>query len=322
VVTGGRTPASAVSPGPAESDHDSALVTTGVIGVGVLAVAFSAPLITAIAAPALAVAFWRNAFGAFAGAPFTLWSRREELRALLGPERRAFYLAVVAGLALALHFGLWIPSLRLTSVTASTALATTTPLWTVVMTRLMGDVVPRGVVLGVVVAITGVLVDTGVDAAGSEQALQGDLLALGGGAAGAGYVVAGAEVRRTVGTATYTLVAYSTCAVVLLAVCLASGTSLSGYSARTWVELGLLTLTAQLLGHSLLNRALRSAGATTVALSILLEVPGASLVAWMWLGQVPPVAVIPGAALVLAGIALVIRTQSTSRRAVAEAPSP
>jgi drug/metabolite transporter (DMT)-like permease len=322
VVSDGRTSGGLGPDGAATADHDSALVTTGVIGVGVLAVAFSAPLITAIAAPALAVAFWRNAFGALAGAPFTLVTRRAELRTLLGPQRRTLYLAVVAGLALSLHFGLWIPSLRLTSVTASTALATTTPLWTVVIARLMGQVVPRGVVLGVVIALTGVLVVTGVDANGSAQALQGDLLALGGGAAGAGYVVAGAEVRRTVGTATYTLVAYTTCAVVLLLVCLVSGSSLSGYSARTWVELALLTLTAQLLGHSLLNRALRSAGATTVALSILLEVPGASLVAWVWLGQVPPVAVVPGAALVLAGIAVVLRTQSTSRRAVAEAPSP
>ena len=109
---------------------------------------------------------------------------------------------------------------------------------------------------------------------------------------------------------------------VMLAACLLSGASLSGYSTRTWVELGLLTLSAQLLGHSLLNRALRSAGATTVALATLLEVPGASLVAWAWLGQVLPAAVVPGAVLVLAGLAVVIRTQSTSRRALAEAPTP
>lgn len=297
-------------------------MTTGVIGVGVLAVAFSAPLITAIAAPALAVAFWRNALGAAAGAPFTLVTRRQELAALFGPHRRTLALAVLAGLALALHFGLWIPSLRLTTVTASTSLVATTPLWTVVITRLQGRAVPRGVVVGVVLALVGVLVVTGVDASGSAAALRGDLLALGGGAAGAGYVVAGAEVRRTVGTASYTLIAYTTCALVMLAACLLSGASLSGYSARTWVELGLLTLSAQLLGHSLLNRALRSAGATTVALATLLEVPGASLVAWVWLGQVPPAAVVPGAVLVLAGLAVVIRTQSTSRRAVVEAPTP
>jgi len=105
-------------------------------------------------------------------------------------------------------------------------------------------------------------------------------------------------------------------------VCLLTGSSLSGYSARAWVELGLLTLLAQLLGHSLLNRALRSAGATTVALAILLEVPGASLVAWLWLGQVPPFAVVPGAALVLVGLAVVIRAQASSRRAVTESLSP
>jgi drug/metabolite transporter (DMT)-like permease len=307
---------------PAAGDHDSALLTTGVIGVGVLAVAFSAPLITAIAAPALAVAFWRNALGALAGAPFTLVARRQELAGLFGPQRRTLGLAVVAGLALALHFGLWIPSLRLTSVTASTALAATTPLWTVVLLRLLGLPVARGVVVGVVVALAGVVVVTGVDAGGSADALRGDLLALGGGVAGAGYVVAGARVRRTVGTASYTLIAYTTCSLVLLPVCLLSGSSLGGYSARTWIELALLTLSAQLLGHSLLNRALRSAGATTVALATLLEVPGASLVAWLWLGQVPPVAVVPGAALVLAGLAVVIRSQSASRRALAESLAP
>jgi drug/metabolite transporter (DMT)-like permease len=303
-------------------DRDSALVTTGTIGVGVVAVAFSAPLITAIAAPALAVAFWRNALGVVVGAPFTVATRRRELVGLFGPHRRTMLVAVVAGLALALHFGVWIPSLRLTTVTASTALVATTPLWTVLITRLQGRAVPRGVVLGVLLALVGVVVVTGVDASGSSRALQGDLLALAGGAAGAGYVVAGAEVRRTVGTASYTLIAYTTCAAVLLPVCLLSGSALTGYSTRTWVELGLLTLTAQLLGHTMLNRALRSAGATTVALATLLEVPGAALVAWVWLGQVPPVAVIPGAALVVAGLAVVIRSQAISRRAVAEAPTP
>jgi drug/metabolite transporter (DMT)-like permease len=321
-VSDGRTSAGDLSQRAGHGDHDSALLTTGVIGVGILAVAFSAPLITAIAAPALAVAFWRNAMGAAAGAPFTLVARRHELAGLAGPHRRTLALAMLAGLMLALHFGLWIPSLRLTSVTASTALATTTPLWTVAILRLQGHLVPRGVVAGVVVALAGVVVVTGVDASGSATALQGDLLALGGGVAGAGYVVVGAQVRRTVGTASYTLIAYTTCALALLPVCLLTGSSLSGYSARTWVELGLLTLLAQLLGHTLLNRALRSAGATTVSLAILLEVPGASLVAWLWLGQVPPAAVFPGAALVLVGLAVVIRAQSTSRRPVAEPLSP
>lgn len=301
-------------------DHDAPLLTAGLIATGVLAVSFSGPIGASSLAPALAIAFWRNALGAAAGAPFTLGRRRAELASLVRDQRRVLLTAVVAGAFLALHFGLWIPSLRLTSVTASTALVTTTPLFTVALTRLRGLPVPRGVLLGVLLALVGVVVITGVDATGSAEALRGDLMALGGGAAAAVYVGAGESVRRTVGTASYTLVAYTTCALVLLPVCLLTGTPLWGFSARSWVEIAVLTLTAQLLGHTLLNRALRSAGATTVSLAVLLEVPGAAVVAWVWLGQVPPLAVLPGAALVLAGLAVVVRTQAVgrSRRVVTE----
>lgn len=296
-----------------QDEHDPPLVTAGLIATGVLAVSFSGPIGAATLAPALAVAFWRNALGAAAGAPFTLVRRRAELRSLMHDQRRVFVTALLAGLFLAVHFGLWLPSLRLTSVTAATALVTTTPLWTLALTRLRGARVPRGVLTGVLVALVGVVVITGVDASASTRALRGDLLALAGGAAGAGYVAAGESVRRTVGTASYTLVAYTTCALALLPVCVLSGSALWGFSTRTWVEIAVLTLTAQLLGHSLLNRALRSAGATTVSLAVLLEVPGAALVAWAWLGQVPPLAVLPGAALVLAGLAVVVRTQTSAR---------
>ena len=294
-------------------DHDLPLLTAGLIATGVVAVSFSGPIGASSLAPALAIAFWRNALGAAAGAPFTVGRRRAELAALGRDQRRVLLTAVVAGAFLALHFGLWIPSLRLTTVTASTALVTTTPLFTVALMRLRGLPVPRGVLVGVLLALVGVVVITGVDATGSADALRGDLMALGGGAAAAGYVGAGESVRRTVGTASYTLIAYTTCALVLLPVCLVTGTPLWGFSARSWVEIAVLTLTAQLLGHTLLNRALRSAGATTVSLAVLLEVPGAAVVAWAWLGQVPPLAVLPGAALVLAGLAVVVRTQAAGR---------
>ena len=294
-------------------DHDPPLLTAGLIATGVVAVSFSGPIGASCLAPALAIAFWRNALGAAAGVPFTVGRRRAELAALVLEQRRVLLTAVAAGAFLALHFGLWIPSLRLTTVTASTALVTTTPLFTVALMRVRGLPVPRGVLAGVLLALVGVVIITGVDATGSADALRGDLMALAGGAAAAGYIGAGESVRRTVGTASYTLVAYTTCALVLLPVCLVSGTPLWGFSARSWVEIAVLTLTAQLLGHTLLNRALRSAGATTVSLAVLLEVPGATVVAWVWLGQVPPPAVLPGAALVLAGLAVVVRTQAAGR---------
>ena len=89
-------------------------------------------------------------------------------------------------------------------------------------------------------------------------------------------------------------------------VCLVAGVPVVGFDASTWALLLALTVLAQLLGHTLLNRAVGTVGPVVVALVILLEVPAATLIAAWWLGQVPPLAALPAAGLVLAGVALVV----------------
>jgi drug/metabolite transporter (DMT)-like permease len=211
---------------------------------------------------------------------------------------------------------LWIPSLRLTSVTASTALVTTTPLWVVLVQRLRGRPVSRRVVTGVLVAFLGVVLVTGVDATVSPTALLGDAMALAGGAAAAGYSLTAETARREMSTSSYSAVANSVCAAGTLVVCVVLGVELVGFSTVTWTEVAVVAVCSQIVGHALLNRAILRAGATTVTLAVLLETPTASLIAWLWLGDVPPVLVLPGAVLVLAGLAVVV----TSRRQPLEAP--
>ena len=305
-------------------DVDSPLVTALLITVAIAGISFAAPIVVAISVPSLAVAFWRNAFGALASAPYLATRGRHEWLGLFRGDRRPLMTAVAAGVALAVHFALWIPSLRMTTVAASTALVTTTPVWTVVLEKVRGRRVPGGVIAGVAVAMAGMLLITGVDAGRSGRALAGDVLALLGGMAAAVYVSAGESARRWMSTASYTFTAYSTCGLLLLAGCLVGRQRVlgHGYDARSWGLLLLLTLCAQLIGHTLLNRALAAAGATTVSLSILLETPGAALVAWVWLGQEPPVLIIPGAALVLAGIALVVWSRRVTNVTMTEPPPP
>ncbi|WP_442906058.1 DMT family transporter [Kitasatospora sp. NBC_00458] len=274
------------------------------LAVSVAGISLSAPLISATAAPALAIAFWRNVLSVGVLGPYALLRHRAELR---GISRRALLLAVAAGALLAVHFALWMPSLRMTSVASATALVTTTPLWTILLMRLLGVRAPRMVWLGMAVAFAGVLVLTGVDLSLSPRALAGDALALGAGLAAAGYVLLGAEVRRTVSTTAYTLVCYATTAVVLLAVCLAAGTPLSGWPAGAWWQIVLLMVTAQLLGHSLSNRVVRTLGPSVTSTAVLLETPGAALIAALWLGQWPPVAAYPAVVLILLGLVLVAR---------------
>lgn len=277
---------------------DAALLAIAVAGISL-----SAPLAAATAAPALAVAFWRNAMAVGALTPFALWRHRGELR---GMGRRAVLLSAGAGALLALHFGLWLPSLRMTSIASSTALVTTTPIWTALLLRLRGHRPPVVAWLGMGLAVLGVVILTGVDLTTSPRALLGDALALVGGMAAAGYVVLGAEVRRSVSTTAYTYVCYSTTSLLLLLTCLVSGTALGGYSGVTWLRLAALMVTAQLLGHTIINRVVKGLGPSVTSTAILLETPGAALIAALWLGQQPPVAAYPALAVILGGLALVI----------------
>ncbi len=286
------------------------------VAVAIAGISSSAPVTAATVAPVLAVAFWRNLVGALVSGGWAGLSDRA------GPGRIGrgpLGLAVLSGVLLAVHFTSWFSGLRLTTVTASTALVCTTPIWTVALDLVRRIAVPRAVVLGVLLAMAGVLAITGVDAARSGRALSGDVLSLVGAIAAAGYVALGSQVMRSASTAVYTLIAYGTCALVLLPACLVTGTRLVGFSGGTWIELAVVTVGAQLLGHTLLNLALPAVGVTPLALAILLEVPGASLVAWVWLGEAPPVAVLPGTALMLLGLVLVV---SSRGRLPAEPPVP
>lgn len=306
-MTGARTPGTVASrPSRPIAGPDAAL-----LAVAIVAVSTSGPLIAATAVPALAIAFWRNAIASAVLVPAVLLTARAELRSLDGRERR---LALLAGVFLAVHFATWVPSLSYTSVASATALVATQPVWSALIARLRGEPVARQVWAGIAVAGAGVALLTGADLTATGDALLGDGLAVLGGAFAAAYVAAGAEVRRSVSTTTYTAVCYSTTALLLLVVCLVGRQPLTGYDGEDWLKLVALTAGAQLLGHSLFNVVLRTVDPTVVSLVVLLEIPGAALLAAVLLDQTPPLLAVPAGALLVTGLALVIR--STSRATV------
>ena len=239
------------------------------MGVAVVGISLSGPLTALVTAPFLAIAFWRNAAGAAVLLPVLLGRERATLT---GVRLRDLRSSAVAGVFLAGHFAAWVPSLSMTTVAASIALVTTTPIWTTLFARLAGD----------------------------GLALLGAICA-------GGYVLAGARARQRLATSAYTVIAYSICAVVLAVAALVAGSPLAGFSARDWWLIAAITVVAQLFGHTLLNLVLSSVGPTVVSLAVLLEVPGALIVALILLNQAPPLLALPGMAAVVAGVALVVR---------------
>jgi drug/metabolite transporter (DMT)-like permease len=292
------------------------------LAVALLAISSSAPLIVYATAPALAIAFWRNTIAIGVLAPVTVIRRRGELRRLAGPDgRRDGLSCVLAGLALAVHFGTWISSAKLTSVAMSTALVATQPVWQGLIALGQGRRLPVGTWVGIAVAVTGAVLATGADITVSARAAVGDLLAVAGGIAVAVYTALGERARASVSTTTYTTICYSVCAVLLGAVCAVGGVRVGGYDGATWLAILAMVAGPQFLGHSMINYALHRISATTVSVLVLLEVPGSALIGWLWLGQLPRPASLPGLALLVAGVAIVVLTNARAARRTADLAS-
>lgn len=275
------------------------------LSVAVGAISFSGPLIAVATAPALALALWRCAIGSAATAAVV--ASRAGLRAELARlDGRAWRQAVLAGLLLGAHFALWMPSVRLTSVAAATALIATQPVWAVLLARASGVPISGRVWLGIGISLIGVLLLVRVDLAVSWRAVLGDAMALASAILAAAYVTAGGRVRQQVSAPVYTTIAYAAAVLPSLLVALVIGDALVGFSLREWGLILALTVTAQLLGHTLINVSLRRVSPTVTSLAILFELPGSVILAALLIGQVPPLIVLPVLVLLLLGLALVI----------------
>jgi drug/metabolite transporter (DMT)-like permease len=279
--------------------------------LGVLAVSTSAPMIRLADAPPLAVAFYRNAMAAAVLLPLSFIVHPGELRSVVRRDAAALGLA---GALLAVHFAAWIPSVTLTTVAASTVLVTTVPVWAAAGDRLLfGERIPRATVAGIALSLAGAVLISGFDFTVSTEAFLGDVLALLGAVAAAGYFLTGQRLRRRLSLPTYAGAVYGVCAVLLLVAALISGTPLVGFDPEVWLLFALMAAGPQILGHTVFNYLLREVDATVVAVAVMGEPVGASLPALALFGEVPPASAIVGGAVVLAGIYVAVTAQSRAR---------
>lgn len=282
----------------------AALIAGGMI-VGVVAISFSAILIRVADAPALSLAFWRSAGGALALAPFAVRVRRRGLVL----DRLPLRALGASGLFLALHFALWIGSLSFTTVASSVTLVTASPIFVGLGAAWFLHERPgRRTWLGMALTIAGaVLIGVG-DASGlplGARALGGDAMALGGAVAVTGYLLIGrSQRRRELPNVVYASVVYGVAAIALLVVCIATGASIAGYSAETWLAIAGLIVGPQLLGHTVFNALMREVSATAVSIVVLAEPIGATLLAWLLLDELPAALFWAGGPLILVGVAV------------------
>jgi drug/metabolite transporter (DMT)-like permease len=289
--------------------------TPVVLGLALLGVSLSGPLVRLSHAHPLAIAVWRLAFSLVVIAVALLatgeWRQWRRL------SRRDVAIAVGAGAMLALHFWSWNSSVALTSVAASVVLVNTQPVVVALLSAAWLREPPTGrqwigigiSMLGALVVAAPDLIGNGLGSGDHPRALLGDLLALAGALTAATYFVAGRRLRASLDLWPYVGLVYGSCLVVLLGLAVAARAPLAPQPPRELAIFAALALGPMLLGHTGLNWALRHSRAYVVNLTLLGEPVGATVIAALLPGirELPGPATLVGGAVVLAGVLLTAR---------------
>ena len=285
--------------------RDLLFLLAGIIGIGT-----SGPLIALSAMPILTLIFWRNLGGAILIAPFAMRARNKTLANFDSKSREDLQTGIrwslLAGVALAAHFIFFFASMRLTSVAAGTALTALQPIFAAFFVTRLGGQIPRKAWLGMAISFVGVLVITGVDFGISFRAFLGDMSAIICAALAAIYVILGSRAQQYVATSLYTASCYFTCSMVALIATLLSGSAITNFGRREWLLLLGLIAGAQILGHTMFNLTLPRVSPAIVSLIVFFEVPVSAILAYWWIGQLPPSGTIPGLVLLLLGCAIFV----------------
>ena len=284
-----------------------------VLALGVCAVSTAVLLIREADAPSIVIAAYRLTL---ASLPLLAVSFVRGGSPVRGRRERVL-LTVLAGVLLALHFATWIASVKQTSIATSVFLVTTSPLFVALASGpILGEKPQAAMWWGIVIAGGGGAVMVADDLGAGGQTLLGDLYALLGALFASGYYLIGRRLRSD-GEAwlPYVTLAYSTSAIVLIAMTLTSGHALFDYSGRTYVYLGLLAVIPQLVGHTALNRSLGYLPAVVVSMAVRGEPVGATILGLIFLNETPTSLEVLGAILIMAGVYVALRTP-TQRPAV------
>ncbi len=228
--------------------------------------------------------------------------------------RKDLLLSIAGGVFLGLHFIFWITSLKYTSVASSVVLVTTNPIFVGIFSYfILKERQHREIIIGTILCLIGSVViaagDSGIHSLIllDEKALVGDVLALVGAVMASAYLLTGSRVRERLDILTYITIVYTTSAIFLAGVSLLMGISFTGYRSSSYMYMILLAVIPQLVGHTSINWALKHLRAGMIAISILGEAIGATILAYLFFGETVSTPQIAGMALIFTAIIIASR---------------
>jgi drug/metabolite transporter (DMT)-like permease len=249
-------------------------------------------------APALIIAAYRMVFASLMLLPFACHQK-----VWRGWSKANIGWLLLSGVFLSLHFAFWIGSLKYTSVASSVVLVSTHPIFVGIGSWLfLKERLGINLILGIGLSVLGSGLISFGDLSVSREAMAGDGLALLGAMAVTGYFLVGRKMRRDQDLLSYIFSVYSTAGVVLVIIACLFKNPFFGHGASNYFLFFLLALIPQLIGHTSFNWALKFIPASLVAITILGEPVGSTLLAYFILGEGLTVWKVLGGASIFFGI--------------------
>ena len=250
-----------------------------VLIIGIIGVSTGSIFARLADAPALVTAAYRMGLAALILIPLAAWKAGDELRNLSVHDIK---LAMLSGFFLALHFAAWISSLDYTAIANSVVLVNTIPLWVGLFTPLIAkDRIKGSTIISIIVSVVGAAIIGFGDFATAGRALWGDILAVCGAVCAAIYLLFGRNLRRKLSLLTYVAICYGSAAIILWLVVLFLNLPVTGYSTQTVAAFWAMALVSQLIGHSSYNWSLKWFSTSLVAVFLLGEPIGGTLLAYI-----------------------------------------
>lgn len=281
------------------------------LGIGVLALSFSAMFVRWANVPGPVTAFYRMFFSIFMLAPFLL-ARKNENRAL---RTSALIFPLLAGVFTALDLALWTTALSYTTAANATLLGNTAPLWVALGTWLILKQKLSGTFWrGLAVTLTGAALIVGTDFLLHPRFGIGDLMAAFTGFFYGGYFLFTEKSRLYFNPIAHIWVVGVGASLTLFAANLLMGNPISGYDTRTWLVFLSTALVSQLIGYMALAYALGHLPASIVAPTMVLQPVVTALLAIPLLGEIPNIWQGIGGTVALIGIYLVNQSHYQTER--------
>ena len=254
--------------------------------------------------PVLVLAFWRmfTASGMLWG--FSVAKPQGSL-SLLNKKRTIF-----AGIFLGFHFACFFVGVRHTSIANATLLANMGPIFTLLIALAQGRKSNTMTYLGLGMAVVGAIIIQANDFSilGGENFFGNSLALLSALFFALTYVVAEA-IRVETGNIVYGRALFLVAAITLLVIAVLSGNSIFDFQPQHIVWLLFLGLVPSILGHNMLNYAVKYVTPTAVSSVSLGEPIIASLFGLFLFGEAIPVSAILGGPIILIGVYIIINNQ-------------